>query len=317
MRGIAAIGVALFHFSGPFDAGLPLVFRSYGWLGVDMFFVISGFVIPLSLYGKDYQLRDFPMFIMRRLVRLEPPYLASIGLGLILWLASSVTPGFRGTDPSYSLPQVLGHLFYAIPLTSYAWLSPVYWSLAYEFIFYILVGLTFAFLVKKGIEFTILTTAIIASGCFYLEGKIDVRVLEFVVGVTLMRLYVAQEEILRIGAWLAIGIMLVFYFGGTAIGAAVLMAAGAILLFHRVQLGMWAYTIGGISYSFYLTHVLIGGRVINLGARFGDGQLYACCLIAIALLLSLAAAAVFSRLIERPSTEASRRIRYRLQAQSL
>jgi peptidoglycan/LPS O-acetylase OafA/YrhL len=120
MRGIAAIGVALYHFSGRFDTGLPLVFHSYGWLGVDIFFVISGFVIPLSLYGKDYQLRDFPMFIMRRLVRLEPPYLASIGLGLILWHASSVAPGFRGTDPSYSLPQVLGHLFYAIPLTSYA-----------------------------------------------------------------------------------------------------------------------------------------------------------------------------------------------------
>jgi hypothetical protein len=203
MRGIAAIGVALCHFSGWFEAGLPLVFRSYGWLGGDIFFVISGFVVPLSLYGRDYQLRDFPRFMMRRFMRLEPPYLASIGLCLIVFHAASM---FRGTDPGYSFPQVMGHLFYAIPLTSYSWLIPVYWTLAYEFIFYILVGLTFAFLAKREIEFTICTAAIIAAGCFYLEGKIDVRVLEFVLGVTLMPFYVAQEQVLRIGAWLAIGI---------------------------------------------------------------------------------------------------------------
>jgi peptidoglycan/LPS O-acetylase OafA/YrhL len=72
---------------------------------------------------------------------------------------------------------------------------------------------------------------------------------------------------------------------------------------------MWAYAIGAISYSFYLTHFLIGERVMSLGTKFGGGQLYACCLIATALLVSLAVAAIFSRLIERPSIEASRRIR--------
>src|ERR1041384_1835775 len=114
MRGIAAISVALFHFSVQLQGPVRDIF-AYGWLGVDVFFVISGFVIPLSLYGRGYSIRQFPQFMARRLVRLEPPYLASIVLVLAAWYLAARLPGAEGAPPDYSWAQLGSHLLYAIP----------------------------------------------------------------------------------------------------------------------------------------------------------------------------------------------------------
>ena len=83
--------------------------------------------------------------------------------------------GFQGDQPSYSLRQIVSHLFYVVPLTSHTWLSPVYWSLAYEFVFYIIVGLTFASLIRREIEWTILTAAFISVIGFLAQSKLAPR----------------------------------------------------------------------------------------------------------------------------------------------
>jgi peptidoglycan/LPS O-acetylase OafA/YrhL len=308
MRGLASVGVALFHFSGYLVSAIPMFLHSFGWLGVDVFFVISGFVIPLSLYGRDYKLRDFPNFMLRRLVRLEPPYLVSIGVAVLMWHLSALSPGFRGTEPSYSFGQIAFHLFYAIPLTTYSWMNPVYWSLAYEFVFYIIVGISFSCLINREIEFTILAAALIAAISFYMFSQFDVRILEFVVGILIMRLVVNKAQHLKIGVSIAACLAVVFWTGGLMIGGAVLLAAGAIAFFREVRCGQWAYFIGNISYSLYLTHAIIGGRVINLGRRFGEGALYELFLIAAALSVSILFSILFARLIEGPATRASHKI---------
>jgi peptidoglycan/LPS O-acetylase OafA/YrhL len=304
LRGVAAISVALFHFSIHANSGILVLFHEYGWLGVDVFFVISGFVIPLSLFGRAYSLRDFPDFMLRRLIRLEPAYLASIALGLVLWRLSSLAPGFRGTDPNYSIGQIASHFLYAIPLTHYEWISPVYWSLAYEFVFYILVGLTFAFLIRRPIEWTVIAIAVASSGLWLLQSKTDVRVLEFAIGVLLMRAVIERGA--RTWFWLVASVALVWFIGGTVIGVTVTCAAASIVLFRDASLGRWAYLIGGASYSLYLTHVAVGGRMINLGERFGSGALYETCLVFAALGISLLFAGVFCYLVERPSLRLSR-----------
>src|SRR5258708_7744981 len=132
MRGIAAISVALFHFSVQLEGPARDIF-AYGWVGVDVFFVISGFVIPLSLSGPGYSIRQFRQFMLRGMVRLEPPSRASVALGLGVWYLAALTPGLGGARPDYSWPQIASHVLYAIPLTQYAWISQAYWSLAYEF----------------------------------------------------------------------------------------------------------------------------------------------------------------------------------------
>jgi peptidoglycan/LPS O-acetylase OafA/YrhL len=52
LRGVASLSVAWFHLTQPNPALAPGIIKSsgaYGWLGVHIFFVISGFVIPYSL----------------------------------------------------------------------------------------------------------------------------------------------------------------------------------------------------------------------------------------------------------------------------
>ena len=202
LRALASISVALFHICGQLNSVGARLVTTYGWLGVDVFFVISGFVIPLSLYGRRYGLRDFPSFLLRRLVRLEPPYLVSIVVILVLWHVSSIVPGFAGHAPDYTFPQVASHLFYVVPLTHYQWLSPVYWSLAYEFVFYITVGLTFSHLIERSVAATVVLAFAALGLSFAVYRVADVQIIEFLIGALLMRLAVSGSKDIECAAWL-------------------------------------------------------------------------------------------------------------------
>ena len=100
LRGLAALSVAWFHLTNQYHdwAGQS---GSFGWLGVEVFFVISGFVIPLSLAGDWQQrgVRALPLFLARRIVRIEPPYLASVLIVVLLNIIAAQVPGFRGDQP--------------------------------------------------------------------------------------------------------------------------------------------------------------------------------------------------------------------------
>jgi len=67
LRGLAALAVCLFHFTRhkpgfPPDGSLLKVICQYGYLGVEVFFVISGFIIPLALFRSRYRIAPFPPF---------------------------------------------------------------------------------------------------------------------------------------------------------------------------------------------------------------------------------------------------------------
>src|SRR5438874_1620600 len=87
LRGLAALGVAWFHFTHGNPVFLPTgtlkASGQYGWTGVAAFFVISGFVLPYSMHRAGYRVRShWRTFALKRLIRLDPPYLASILLAL-------------------------------------------------------------------------------------------------------------------------------------------------------------------------------------------------------------------------------------------
>jgi len=307
LRGLAAISVAVFHFSGSLSSDFARLIGAFTWLGIDVFFVISGFVIPLSLYRRGYQPRDFPNFMLRRLLRLEPPYLVTIAMVIILGHLSVLMPGFQGGNWSYSFSQIASHLFYLVPFTDHKWFQPVYWSLAYECAFYVFIGALFPFLINLRIEWTVVVAASIFAVVCLMKGVLDVRILQFIVGVMLMRYFVEEDDRTYAGFWLTVAIALVFWIGGHRFGVKVALVAVAIMLWHHIEFGRWAYFLGAISYSLFITHVPIGGRVINLGRRFGEGAVYDFALIAFATLVSIIFAVYFSRFVERPAIRLSRR----------
>ena len=110
------------------------------------------------------------------------------------------------------------------------------------------------------------------------------------------------------GLWLAACLAYVFDAGGIVIGSTILASVALIYLLRQARLGRWAYAIGGISYSLYLTHTIVGGRIVNLGRRFTNDVADEYVLIIVALAGSIAFAAVFAYLIEAPSRRAARRI---------
>ena len=153
LRAFAALWVCLFHFTAATGIG------AYGYLGVTIFFVISGFIVPYSMMRGGYTIAAWPTFMLKRLVRLEPPYLASIGLILALGAFDML----RGFPQEWTAAQIAGHLGYANAFLGLPWLNGPYWSLAVEFQFYILMGLALPLLMLARTPATRLAGLALAS----------------------------------------------------------------------------------------------------------------------------------------------------------
>lgn len=149
---MAALAVCWFHLTsftyGTPDGPLYAILRrtgTYGWLGVEVFFVISGFVIPYSLHRAGYRFNCYPTFLLKRIVRLDPPYIVTIVLVLLLGFAYALYSGrpFEIEGQTMTTTQVLLHLGYINVLFGYEWLNPSFWTLAIELQYYLLIGLLF------------------------------------------------------------------------------------------------------------------------------------------------------------------------------
>lgn len=311
LRGLAALAVAWFHLTNSYGQSWMTGVGGKGWLGVDMFFVISGFIIPYSISRLfvGYSLRNFPYFVMRRMMRIEAPYVVSIVLVIGLGYLSALAPGFQGSYPRYEQYQLAAHLFYFIPLTSYPWLQPVYWTLAYEFVFYLFIGIMFNPICGSGKQIAWLSAALLVCLGVALAYLPD-RTLLFVVGIAAYRRIGHQD---RGGAAIVGLCAAIMVLRGEAAIATIGLATGAAIVWGgRVGIprafGLGLQGLGAISYSLYLTHVPVGGRVVNLGRRFVEGPWQELSLSIVALAISVAFAAMFWIAVERPAVDFARRL---------
>ena len=160
LRGIAAMLVLMAHsFRSFYFWDVPWFEKSVfdaGQIGVSVFFVISGFVLPLSLQN-NYRFADYPRFLLRRFVRIEPTYLASMVVAIAwVWTATRLAPNAKPWE--FDFGQIAAHLLYFVPFTDYKWVNEVYWTLAIEFQFYLFIGAGFC-LFRKSAEKAVFASA--------------------------------------------------------------------------------------------------------------------------------------------------------------
>jgi len=170
VRGLAILLVLLHHFvaqttaTNRVEAAVAWL-CSYGSLGVDLFFVLSGFLITGILYDSRAEPRYFSSFYMRRVLRIFPLYYASLA---VVFFVVPVIPALRGSE----IAGLRDH-------QAWAWLYGVnvylairggwvlsyiehFWSLAVEEHFYLVWPLVVWLLAAKRRVFLIVSLAIAA-----------------------------------------------------------------------------------------------------------------------------------------------------------
>ena len=319
LRGIASVAVCFFHLTnGPtafifLPEGLLKHAGSFGFLGVQVFFVISGFIIPYALHKARYELKHYGTFVIKRVVRLDPPYLATILFVITLGYLSAKAPGFRGPPFHLSITQVLLHLAYLNVFFGKEWLVGAFWTLAIEFQYYLLLGLLYPLISHKSLwtrlgMFTILgLLAINLPDRHYLPHWFFLFMLGMLsfhhrAGMIAGFKFWVILLILACGACYTLGPLMAGVGLATACAIAFVKTSNKALLFF-----------GSISYSLYLVHMPIGSKVINLGSRFSDSMAAKIILVAAGFALSVAGAYLLYRFIEKPAQDWSSRIKYRTQ----
>lgn len=313
LRGIACTMVCLYHFTNGHNNFISegnwiKEFTGKGWLGVEIFFVISGFIIPYAMAQSRYRLRNFPRFILKRWLRIDPPFWASVALviGLNALAALWQSPAF-----TLDWSRLLLHFGYLIPFfPPHDWLNGVYWSLAVEFQYYLLVAFLYPMLVHHCRLYFWLPSAALL-GISILTSRPDLMfdyAMFFVLGFALFRRIAGRMCDLEFWifsscVFLAINykFSLQFVLAGFFPWALIAFWPGL-----RVRGISW---LGMISYSLYLVHLPVAKILIPLAAPHVDGDGPRLFFLFFLFCFTVLLAYGFYRLIEQPAVQWSRKFR--------
>lgn len=315
LRALAALMVAAFHLHSAAvtetgSSGLFLFFQR-GEIGVDLFFVLSGFIITWSALCKtDLTARAF---LAARFWRVLPPYWAALALYLTAFMGLALMSG----DMS-RLPDGAGLLtsFLLLPLPDHV--VVVAWSLTLEILFYGIFAMTW-FRADKRLFIAVLATWAIAA---LIAERIEppdalalllhAAVPEFLLGVAVAWTIIAgrtkwQRPALILGTILvALGVTGSLDPFEDILGRSIAFGVPAAILIYGATgmcraLPRWILTSGDASYLFYLLHLLVFyavGHGIEMLAGF---NVYTSPLAMLAMLVLACFVAVFFHYrIERP-----------------
>lgn len=269
LRAFAALSVVFLHLSEPAGLGLPF---AAGRFGVDIFFVISGFIISYVAA------RDPSDFMVKRLIRIVPAYWAAT---LLLFALVIALPHlFHTAKPD---PQLLGLSLAFLP--SAPGVNPILavgWSLNYEMYFYVLFALSLAVSRRHaGAICAALILAIMAIVHLWVPSGTVLRfygrpvVLEFVFGIALFEAWrlmprtasVAPRRGALVAGAMLLAALAVLLAGGLPIATlgrasvlgvpAAAIVGSALLLEGRYRLALTnsvVLLLGEASYVLYLIH---------------------------------------------------------------
>lgn len=317
LRFCAALGVVLFHFGETRAWGTPNAFPAlsavtmFGVYGVRLFFVISGFVILMSAWG-----RTTGEFAVSRIARLYPAYWASV---LVL---GGLAVGGLITDHRPSLSELLANMTMLQHGLRIRDLEIVYWTLWQELVFYALIacfaaigityrrclaflgGWVFLLVIAERVDADLLQAVLVPFAAPY-----------FIAG---MALYLIHRFGGSVFPWLFVGIgwvlALVNVLGekpaaftrfGPSLGSALVVGVISLIFLVMILVARgsldrldwrWLTTLGALTYPLYLFHHHVGFLLIQalhpvLGNRLT---------LPLVVAAVLAVAYAVYRLVERP-----------------
>lgn len=314
LRGLAAGAVVFFHYFGIFPDVFetehkPIPHAEFGAYGVQLFFIISGFVIFMTL-ARVERPRDF---VATRFIRLYPSYWATILLtsGVI---ASGVFHDTGVTQHPLELKQIVANATMLQTFLNVPHLDGTYWTLAHELSFYTWAFIMLLALDRERVERYAVAYLVLNAALAYTLGheliQVGLRLRTlllvdygqfFVAGIMFYRLRTAGPSVLRhaliAGAFLSQAIR-----GNTEASVAMLIFFGIFYALHYGKL-QWLRArplawLGSISYALYLTHQLPGWALALTLRRYGVPY-WPALFVTLACALTLAWA--ITTFVERPA----------------
>lgn len=322
LRLVAALSVVGFHYlfrgaaaDGYLDTGYPAAapYAIYGYLGVNLFFLISGFVIAWSAEGRSWQ-----AFAVARFARLYPGFLICMTITFVVMAVA------RHPALPVSATQYVANLFMFSPALGQPFIDGVYWSIILEVIFYGWVTLAIWAGVFTRWKLYLVTAwlALCAVNEFYL-GSGMLRLLFvteygplFAGGILIHHLFAhgrsAEATMLFAASFLMSCSMMTIgqawmqdHYGVSVPLPSLLIAnlfihalmVAAVALRERVAPTSFILMLGGLTYPLYLLHQHIGYVLLNaLAPRIGAWPAVAL----VTVMVGILSWAVW-RFVERPA----------------
>ena len=352
LRFIAIGTVVLFHlvvnlaikspssFAIPPGGNLLTAIALHGFHGVELFFIISGFILAYpfaSFHLKQKEPVRLSAYFLRRLTRLEPPYIICMVALFVLLVM------FGRNDAGPLFPHLVASLFYLHNITygSENIINNVAWSLEIEVQFYILVPvLSWVFAVKntgyRRALIVVLALVVIVFRLIFIpeESRLHLTILAylqfFLAGFLLSDVFIVdwkeqpgksiRWDFVSLLGW--IGLFMLWnlpnetkalpWMSNQPVLPTLLFPLIAFFLYistfrgrytNRVLTNPWITTIGGMCYTIYLFHNKLLGVIISVSKDLVPSSSYSLNILAQALVVippMLALCALYFALIEKP-----------------
>lgn len=332
LRGLAAIMVVFAHIESQIEraGGATFPLLNIGVSGVDVFFVISGFIIWVTSQSNRMTIWTF---YSRRAIRIIPLYWLVTGF---ITFVALVAPSLMSSTV-FNLTHVIasfGFVPYPHPVLHdpYPILVPG-WSLNYEAFFYLLFGMGLLLPKRLLTLFACLGALLVLTACGFLIRQpnyllyfyTDPIILEFAFGICIGALYThVSKPPLWVGlAAIPVGIAGIIGAGLAdwvndhhvrflAVGVPATLLVFGVTVARRYQFDPrlpLLVALGDASYSIYLTHVIVVPVGFRLWAisHLGYGTAQMTLLVFLEVVLAASVGWVVHRLVERPLLEMFRR----------
>ena len=273
LRAFASIIVVMHHiaYKDKIYGNNILDFFTFGEIGVDIFFIISGYIMMYSTHKKDISATTF---IKNRIIRIIPLYWTLTIFALIIFLILPDKVNSSGGE------TMIFESFFLIP-TEGKYLIQNGWTLRYEFLFYFIFMISLFLRNKRFIAIIIISLLFIGQifeiNNTYLKFITHNLLLEFLFGIFLYLFYqrYRKDSILLSSTLFIVCILSLYYFmenseliKSRAISygiPALLFCASFLFLENKLQkFKKFILPLGDSSYSLYLIHpfVLVANAII-------------------------------------------------------